>query len=72
MLYTALPRYLNTGGKAAVSGPRPLGMDLTSDDSVTAGAGEVLRNEGRIDILVHAAGDGLRQMDANYLGAPAF
>jgi short-subunit dehydrogenase len=57
-------------------------MDLTGDDSVTAGAGEVLRNEGRIDILVHAAGDGLfgpveastagdarRQMDVNYFGA---
>ncbi|MDR0388353.1 MAG: SDR family NAD(P)-dependent oxidoreductase [Treponema sp.] len=74
----------HTGGETAFPGPkpRPLIMDITRDDSVTAGVAEVLRNEGRLDILVHAAGDGLygpieasaaedarRQMDVNYFGA---
>jgi short-subunit dehydrogenase len=57
-------------------------MDLAGEDSVAAGVAEVLRNEGRIDILIHAAGNGLfgpieastagdalRQMDVNYFGA---
>jgi NAD(P)-dependent dehydrogenase (short-subunit alcohol dehydrogenase family) len=74
----------HTGGKTAFPGsePRPLIMDVTREDSVTAGVAEVLRNEGRLDILIHAAGDGLygpievsaaedarRQMDVNYFGA---
>ncbi|MDR2759977.1 MAG: SDR family NAD(P)-dependent oxidoreductase [Spirochaetaceae bacterium] len=60
----------------------PLSMDLTSDAAVTAGVEAILRREGRLDVLVHAAGDGLagpievsaaedaaRQMDVNYFGA---
>jgi NAD(P)-dependent dehydrogenase (short-subunit alcohol dehydrogenase family) len=60
----------------------PLVMDLTGEGSIADGIGEIMRNEGRIDILVHAAGDGLagpvesstaedarKQMDVNYFGA---
>lgn len=60
----------------------PLVMDLTDDAAVTAGVAEILRREGRLDVVVHAAGDGLagpievstakdaaRQMDVNYFGA---
>jgi NAD(P)-dependent dehydrogenase (short-subunit alcohol dehydrogenase family) len=70
------------GGASTAPVPRALVMDLTRDDSVTAGVAEILRKEGRLDILVHAAGDGLagpievstpedarRQMDVNYFGA---
>jgi NAD(P)-dependent dehydrogenase (short-subunit alcohol dehydrogenase family) len=59
-----------------------LSMDVTREDSVTAGIEEIVRGEGRLDILIHAAGDGLsgpievssaedgrRQMDVNYFGA---
>jgi NAD(P)-dependent dehydrogenase (short-subunit alcohol dehydrogenase family) len=61
---------------------RPLVMDLSDDASVAAGIGGILRREGGLDILVHAAGDGLagpveacaaedarRQMEVNYFGA---
>jgi NAD(P)-dependent dehydrogenase (short-subunit alcohol dehydrogenase family) len=57
-------------------------MDVTAGASVAAGVAGVLRREGRLDVLVHAAGDGLagpievstaedaaRQMDVNYFGA---
>jgi NAD(P)-dependent dehydrogenase (short-subunit alcohol dehydrogenase family) len=57
-------------------------MDLSDTASVAAGIGEILRREGTLDILVHAAGDGLagpaeacaaedarRQMEVNYFGA---
>jgi NAD(P)-dependent dehydrogenase (short-subunit alcohol dehydrogenase family) len=57
-------------------------MDLTDDAAVAAGVAEILRREGRLDVVVHAAGDGLagpievsaagdaaRQMDVNYFGA---
>jgi NAD(P)-dependent dehydrogenase (short-subunit alcohol dehydrogenase family) len=70
-----------TSGETAQE-PRALSMDLTNDDSVTAGIAEILRREGRLDLLVHAAGNGLagplevstaedarRQMDVNYFGA---
>ncbi|MDR1618819.1 MAG: SDR family NAD(P)-dependent oxidoreductase, partial [Treponema sp.] len=61
---------------------RPLVMDLSDTASVAAGVGEILRREGALDILVHAAGDGLagpvevctaedarQQMEVNYFGA---
>jgi len=60
----------------------PLKMDITDDKSVELGVGRVLQEEGRIDVLVHAAGNGLcgpiecctaedarAQMDVNYFGA---
>lgn len=72
----------HAGGGGAASAFHPLVMDLALEDSVAAGTAEVLRNEGRIDIMVHAAGDGLfgpieastaadarQQMDVNYFGA---
>lgn len=59
-----------------------LRMDISSADSVNAGVAHILNTEGRLDILVHAAGDGIfgpiecstaedaaRQMDINYFGA---
>jgi NAD(P)-dependent dehydrogenase (short-subunit alcohol dehydrogenase family) len=57
-------------------------MDVTGQAAVAAGVEGILRREGRLDVLVHAAGDGLsgpievsaaedaaRQMDVNYFGA---
>ena len=44
------------GEIAARYGGRPLYMDLTDPGSVEGGLAEVLRAEGRIDILVNAAG----------------
>jgi NAD(P)-dependent dehydrogenase (short-subunit alcohol dehydrogenase family) len=64
------------------AGPYSLVMDLSDDAAVAAGIGEILRREGRLDILVHAAGDGFAgpieaagakdgalQMEVNYFGA---
>jgi short-subunit dehydrogenase len=64
------------------AGPYSLVMDLSDDAAVADGIGEVINREGRLDILVHAAGDGLagpieaanakdgiRQMEVNYFGA---
>ena len=73
-------------GPETAGGPsgdlRPLIMDLSDDASVAAGIGEILRREGTLDILVHAAGDGLagpveacaaedarQQMEVNFFGA---
>ena len=60
----------------------PLVMDVTSDESVSAGVDAVTTAEGRVDILVHAAGNGVcgpaescsaldaqAQLDVNYYGA---
>lgn len=57
-------------------------MDVASGDSVRAGVEAILAAEGRLDILIHAAGNGLsgpiecstaedaaQQMDINYFGA---
>ncbi len=61
---------------------RPIVMDATSDESVRAGVNAVIAEQGRLDILIHAAGNGIcgpaecstaadaqRQMDVNYYGA---
>ncbi|MFP3090164.1 SDR family NAD(P)-dependent oxidoreductase [Treponema sp. TIM-1] len=77
---TKTPRDSGPGQQAGVL--HPLSMDLTSDAAVAAGVEEILRREGRLDVLVHAAGDGLagpvevsaaedaaRQMGVNYFGA---
>ena len=60
----------------------PLAMDVTDASSVGEGVAQVLRTEGCIDVLVHAAGNGIsgplecctaedaqRQMDVNFYGA---
>lgn len=60
----------------------PLVMDVTSDDSVREGIQKIIDAEGRVDILIHAAGNGISgpveyctaadahwQMDVNYYGA---
>lgn len=60
----------------------PLVMDVSSDESVHAGVQAIEKAEGRLDILVHAAGNGIcgpaescsaedaqAQMDVNYYGA---
>lgn len=61
---------------------RPLIMDVTDRESVNAGVETILATHGKIDILIHAAGDGLaspaelltaehaqRQFDVNFYGA---
>jgi len=44
------------GGKAAQRAFEMLPLDVTSDESVDAAVGEVIRLEGRIDLLVNNAG----------------
>ena len=51
-----------TSRRGAQSGDRPFAMlplDVTSDESVAAVAKEVIRLEGRIDLLVNNAGFGV-------------
>lgn len=60
----------------------PLAMDVTDASSVEDGVAQVIRTEGCIDVLIHAAGNGIsgplecctaedaqRQMDVNFYGA---
>jgi NAD(P)-dependent dehydrogenase (short-subunit alcohol dehydrogenase family) len=51
-----------TSRRAAPAGQRPyemLALDVTSDESVAAAVGELIRREGRIDLLVNNAGFGV-------------
>src|SRR5881394_979121 len=51
-----------TSRRVTQTGPRPfemLALDVTSDDSVEAVVREVMRREGRIDLLVNNAGFGV-------------
>lgn len=61
---------------------RHIPMDVTDDASVAAGIAEIVRQEGRIDTIVHCAGNSLagpiedtrideaqHQFDTNYFGA---
>jgi NAD(P)-dependent dehydrogenase (short-subunit alcohol dehydrogenase family) len=47
------------GGRAAQRSFEMLSPDVTSDDSVEAAVGDLLRGEGRIDLLVNNAGFGV-------------
>jgi NAD(P)-dependent dehydrogenase (short-subunit alcohol dehydrogenase family) len=51
-----------TSRRGAATGQRPyamLALDVTSDESVAAAVGEIMRLEGRIDLLVNNAGFGV-------------
>lgn len=55
-------RVYGTSRRGAQAGQRPfemLSLDVTSDESVEAAVGEVIRREGRIDLLVNNAGFGV-------------
>lgn len=67
---------------AAALAIHPLVMDIASEESVQAGAARIAAEQGGVDVLVHAAGNGLSgpiecctaadaaaQMDINYFGA---
>jgi NAD(P)-dependent dehydrogenase (short-subunit alcohol dehydrogenase family) len=48
----------NTAGVAALDGVTFLGLDVTSDESVTTAVGRVIERFGRLDVLVNNAGTG--------------
>src|SRR5437016_3053910 len=61
-LATAAYKVYGTSRRGAQAGQRPfemLPLDVTSDESVEAAVGEVMRREGRIDLLVNNAGFGV-------------
>ena len=57
-LVYAAARRTDRLGELASGSIRPLTMDVTDDDSVTAGVQQVLAEAGRIDALVNNAGYG--------------
>jgi NAD(P)-dependent dehydrogenase (short-subunit alcohol dehydrogenase family) len=61
-LSTAGYKVYGTSRRGAQTGPRSFGMlslDVTSDESVEAAVNELIRLEGRIDLLVNSAGFGV-------------
>src|SRR6202162_1526662 len=61
-LATAGYKVYGTSRRGAQTGQRRfrmLPLDVTSDESVTAAVGELIRSEGRIDLLVNNAGFGV-------------
>lgn len=44
--------------KLVAAGIKPLAMDVTDDGSMQAGVAEIIKDSGRIDVLVNAAGYG--------------
>src|SRR5438874_11296391 len=61
-LATAGYKVYGTSRRGAQTGQRSFGMlplDVTSDDSVEAAVNELMRLEGRVDLLVNNAGFGV-------------
>ena len=73
--------YEGSRRESAIPGITHLTLDVTDENSAAEAIGEILRREGKIDILINCAGSGIsgavefteqeavkRQMDVNFMG----